>query len=56
MTVHEGSPQSDCTICVADCQFVRRDDAHATVARGDEDEFGAAADGADLEGFRRLAA
>jgi len=30
---------------------MRRDDAHAAVAEGDEDEFGAAADDADLDGF-----
>jgi len=30
--------------------FVRRGDAHAALAGGDEDEFGAAADDADLDG------
>ena len=34
----------------AKCQFVRRDDPHAAVAGGDEDDFGAAADDADLGG------
>ena len=36
-------------LCLADRQFVRRNDPHAAVARRDEDEFGAAADDADLE-------
>ena len=31
-------------------EFMRRDDAHAPVARGDQDQVGAAADDADLEG------
>ena len=38
-------------LCLAERQFVRRDDAHAAVAGGDEDQFGAAADDADSEGF-----
>jgi len=46
MIEHEGSPQSD----FADRQSVRRDDAHAATAGGDEDEFGQAADDAHLEG------
>ena len=32
----------------AQCELVRRDDAHTAVAGGDEDTFGAAADNADL--------
>jgi len=34
----------------AERQFVRRYDAHAALAGGDEDQFGAAADDADLDG------
>ena len=30
---------------------MRRDDAHAALAGGDEDKFGPAADDADLEGY-----
>jgi len=40
-------PPSDLT----DRQFMRRDDAHAALARGDEDEFGAAVDDTGLEGL-----
>ena len=36
---------------VPDWQLVRRDDAQAALAGGDEDEFGAAADDAHLDGF-----
>ena len=35
---------------VPNLQFVGRDDAHAALARGDKDDFGAAADDSDLEG------
>jgi hypothetical protein len=36
-----------------DRQFVRQDDPHAALVGGDEDEFGAAADDANLEGDDR---
>lgn len=45
-TVGSRQSQSD----FAEGQFMRRDDAHAAVAGGDEDEFGATVDDADLEG------
>jgi len=36
---------------IAERQFMRRDDTHAALAGRDEDQFSAAADDADLEGF-----
>jgi hypothetical protein len=40
---------------VPDWQLVRRDYPHAALAGGDEDEFSAAADDANLEGGNGLA-
>jgi hypothetical protein len=39
----------------AERELVRRDDTHAALAGRDEDQFGAAADEANLDGFLRQA-